>query len=216
MLLKLPSGLRIAITPLFPWESRNARLLRIRSSKAFHPDHVTTRLTLELLDNLLSNQACQSLLDVGCGCGILALAAARLGTPLVVGLDISAAAVKSSAENARNNGFEHCPLWFTGTLGAVKHQFDCITANLPYHVIWQIQEDLRRALKRGGHLILSGFHDIHWNHLYNKLTSFGYSLQSSRQGDRSFYGFPPSGSFTWMAADLVLNRAEAGQTEEGK
>jgi len=216
MLLKLPSGLKIAIPPLFPWESLKAQVLRIRSSRAFHPDHVTTRLTLALLDNLLSNRACQSLLDVGCGCGIFALAAARLGVPFVVGLDISAAAVKSSAENARNNGFEHCPLWFIGTLGAVKHQFDCITANLPYHVIRQIKEDLPRVLKRGGHLILSGFHDIHWNHLYNELTSLGYSLQSFRAGDRSFYGIPPSGSFTWMAADLVLNGAEAGQTEEGK
>jgi len=216
MLLRLPSGQKIAISPVFPWESRNLQILRIRSGRSFNPDHVTTRLSLALLDALLHHARCRSLLDVGCGCGILALAAARLGVPFVVGLDISVVAVKISAQNALDNSFDGCPLWFVGTLDAVDHQFDCITANLPYHVIGQIKDDLARVLKRGGHLILSGFHDIHWNQLYNEFTTMGYSLQASLTGDRSFYGAPPSGSFTWMAVDLVFNGAGAEQTEEGK
>lgn len=216
MFLTLPSGQKIAISPVLPWESRNPRILKVRSRGAFNPDHVTTRLSLALMDEVLHHTTCRSLLDVGCGCGILALAAARLGVPLVVGLDISAAAVKTSAKNARENGFHGCPLWFVGTLAAVDHQFDCIAANLPYHVIGQIKEDLARVLRKGGHLLLSGFHDIHWNQLYNEFTSMGYSLQASRTADRSFYGIPPSGSFTWMAVDLLLNAAEAEQTEEGK
>lgn len=216
MLLRLPSGQQIAIPPVLPWESRNPRILKVRSRGAFNPDHVTTRLSLALMDEVLHHTNCRSLLDVGCGCGILALAAARLGVPRVVGLDISAAAVKTSAKNALDNGFDGCPVWFVGTLAAVDHQFDCIAANLPYHVIGRIKEDLPRVLKRGGHLLLSGFHDIHWNQLYNELAPMGFSVRTSLAGDRSFYGVPPSGSFTWMAVDLLLNAAEAEQTEEGK
>lgn len=215
MLLRLKSGLRIAIPPIFPWESRNADLLKIHSARAFYPDHVTTRLCLDLLDSNITDGACRSLLDVGCGSGILALAAARLGVPLVVGFDIDIKAVRSSIQNAKANGLACNSLWFVGTSDVVTEGFDCVTANLPYHVICDILEDLSRLINSGGRLILSGFQDIHWGPLSRELANLGLSVKHLLSGDRSFYGIPPSGSFTWMAVLLISAAAEVGIQKEG-
>lgn len=212
MLLKFNSGLRIAISPIFPWESRRKELLRIRSPKAFNPDHVTTRLCLHLLDEQFNVASYQSLLDVGCGSGILALTAARLGVPLVVGFDTDVRAVRNSIENAKVNGLSANPHWFVGTSVVVRNSFDCIIANLPHAILCEVLEDVLCLLKPGGHLILSGFHDIHWTPLRDRLVSHGYSVRRQLCGDRSFFGVPPSGSFTWMAVLLESPEPETRPT----
>jgi len=50
----------------------------VRTAGAFHPAHVTTRMCLDLLDDQLQTHACKTLLDVGCGSGVLALTGAVL------------------------------------------------------------------------------------------------------------------------------------------
>ena len=64
--------------------------------------HATTRLCLELLQELPRG----SLLDVGCGSGVLAIAAGKLGFRPLVALDVDAQAVEATAANARANGVE--------------------------------------------------------------------------------------------------------------
>jgi ribosomal protein L11 methyltransferase len=64
--------------------------------------HPTTRLTLELLQELEP----ASLLDVGCGSGVLSIAAAKLGFAPVLGVDLDDAAVEATRTNARMNGVE--------------------------------------------------------------------------------------------------------------
>ena len=81
-----------------------AQILHVSSGEAFPPGHPTTRLCLDLLREALAAASVQSLLDVGCGAGLLSLAAAALGVPRVVGVDISQAAVQVTRENARDNG----------------------------------------------------------------------------------------------------------------
>ena len=215
MLLRLNSGLKIAISPIFPWESRNVDLLKIRSARAFYPDHVTTRLCLDLLDSNITDGGCTSLLDVGCGSGILALAAARLGVPFVVGFDIEVKAVRNSIQNAEANDLNCKSHWFVGTSNALTEGFDCVVANLPYQVICGILEDLSRLINYGGQLILSGFQDIDWAPLSKELANLGLSVKKVLSGDRSFYGIPPSGSFTWMAVLLISGSAEVCRNKEG-
>jgi ribosomal protein L11 methyltransferase len=81
-----------------PWES-----IVIDPGRAFGTgSHPTTRLTLELLQELAPG----SLLDIGCGSGVLSIAAAKLGFAPVVGIDVDEAAVEATRENARANGVE--------------------------------------------------------------------------------------------------------------
>lgn len=198
MIVRLPSGFKIAIPPVFFWESRSADL-EIRSKSAFYPDHVTSRLSLKLLEEYLTATPCRTLIDIGCGSGILALAAARLGVPMVAGLDIDPRAVAISKINALKNGLAEKSHWLVGTTSAVRGSFDCVMANLPYHVIYRVMDDLVRLLEPGGHLILAGFQDVEWSSVQAMLTSRSLEPASIYSGDLSFGGEPPSGSYTWMA-----------------
>ena len=88
-----------------PWEDVPAgpEAIVIDPGRAFGTGaHPTTRLSLELLQELDPG----SLLDVGCGSGILAIAAAKLGFAPVVAMDVDEIAVAVALENARANGVE--------------------------------------------------------------------------------------------------------------
>jgi ribosomal protein L11 methyltransferase len=81
-----------------PWEA-----ILVDPGRAFGTGaHPTTRLTLELLQELEPG----SFLDVGCGSGVLSIAAARLGFAPVLGIDLDEAAVEATLANARVNGVE--------------------------------------------------------------------------------------------------------------
>ena len=86
-----------------PWESppHDALAVVIDPGRAFGTgSHATTRLCLELLQEI----PCGSLVDVGCGSGVLAIAAARLGFAPVVGVDADPQAVEATTRNAAANG----------------------------------------------------------------------------------------------------------------
>jgi ribosomal protein L11 methyltransferase len=65
--------------------------------------HPTTQLCLELMEREYANQPPPCVIDVGCGSGILSIAAIKLGTPMVLGVDIDVGSVKNSRENADAN-----------------------------------------------------------------------------------------------------------------
>ncbi|GKT07463.1 50S ribosomal protein L11 methyltransferase [Desulforhabdus sp. TSK] len=198
MILRLPSGLTISIPPVLPWESRSAALT-IRSRSAFYPYHITSRLCLALLDHCIKTFHIRSLLDVGCGSGILAIAAAAMGVPFVVGLDIDARAITVSRDNAARNRLQVPPHWILGTVASLRAGFECVAANLPFDLLLETAADLKRLLLPEGHLVLSGFHDIHFHGVQQNILAEELRIEKWSSGDLSFGELPPSGSYTWMA-----------------
>jgi len=99
------SGGRLGVRP--PWESPPAGVdidLVIDPGQAFGTGaHATTRLCLELMLEV-AGPASGSFLDLGCGSGVLAIAAARLGWAPVAAVDFDPLAVEATCENARANG----------------------------------------------------------------------------------------------------------------
>ncbi|MCI1955131.1 MAG: 50S ribosomal protein L11 methyltransferase [Oscillospiraceae bacterium] len=120
--------------------------------------HETTRLCMEFLEETVT-PGC-SMLDVGCGSGILSVAGLLLGAGRAVGVDIDPLAVKTAAQNAERN---HVADRFTGICGSltekVEGKFDVVAANIVADVILQLARDIEKFLAPGAVFLVSGIID---------------------------------------------------------
>lgn len=117
--------------------------------------HPTTGLALAALVDAVGPSS--SVLDVGCGSGILAVAAARLGASRVVAVDLDPAAVAVTRANAARNHVGGLVETRTGTVEAVAEQFGTVVANLGgSRVVVDLAGALAARLAPGGRLIVSG------------------------------------------------------------
>ncbi|WP_298095289.1 50S ribosomal protein L11 methyltransferase [uncultured Campylobacter sp.] len=155
--------------------------------------HESTNMCLALLSELA--RAGMSALDVGCGSGILSIAMKKLGAK-VSACDTDEQAVAATQQNAEKNGVQIDKIWL-GSVSSLKEQslsataqpqFDLIVANIIADVILILSADLKKALKPGGKLVLSGilekykdrieqaFSDLNFVHMkkQNEWLSFVY------------------------------------------
>ena len=113
--------------------------------------HPTTRLCLEWLERSVTPGL--SVLDYGCGSGILAIASARLGAAEVVGVDIDEQAVIASRSNAERNGVS---ARFQDSGRELNGQFDLVVANILANPLKVLAPAICGHVRRGGRLALSG------------------------------------------------------------
>ena len=119
--------------------------------------HPTTRSCLEQLERLVAPGA--SVLDFGCGSGILSIAASKLGASSVLGVEADSSAVRVAKQNARENGVQHNVLVVEGTLPRPEARpgaFDVAVANISAKVVSEASTELVKAVKPGGVVIASG------------------------------------------------------------
>lgn len=116
--------------------------------------HPTTRLCLQWLDEHL--RPGDTVIDYGCGSGILAIAAARLGAAGVVGVDIDPQAVASAADNARINGVA---IDVRATTAATPAPADVVVANILSSPLKVLAPLLAGLVRPGGSLVLAGLLD---------------------------------------------------------
>jgi ribosomal protein L11 methyltransferase len=129
-------------------------------------NHETTRLCCERIvagatrrkEQGAGNVENCRVLDAGCGSGILALSAARLGFGEVAGFDNDPEAVRVSGENAALNGLADAVKFFTGDLvsGLAGRQAELVLANIQADVLVRFAPELLGAVAPGGELVLSG------------------------------------------------------------
>ncbi len=171
----------------------------VRPGEAFPPGHPTTRLCLDLLRAALAGSRAGSLVDVGCGAGVLGLAAAALGVPRVVGVDIARRAARATRENARQNGLAGQLAVVQGSTECLQGPFDLVAANLPWEVQVGKVSELNRLTAPGGRLILSGFRDSQESLLLESYKKLGRSLKQRAIKIFRHPEAPPDLSFNWVA-----------------
>ncbi|MEG0614420.1 MAG: 50S ribosomal protein L11 methyltransferase [Oscillospiraceae bacterium] len=158
-------GKKLAVKP--SWEnfenSENRLILEIDPASSFGTgQHHTTRLCLELLENYVKSG--DKVLDIGCGSGILSIAAVLLGAKSVYAVDIEENSAKTAVENAEKNGIFADK--FTASCGNILTDnalvekigsgYDLISANIVADVLIAMSDLFGKFLKPNGILIMSG------------------------------------------------------------
>ncbi len=115
--------------------------------------HATTALCLEWLDEI--DLTGRTLLDYGCGSGVLAIAGLKLGCPAATAMDIDPQAVIATRQNAAANDVDQ-KLLVTGSPDGIEGQFDVVVANILAGPLAQFADSITSLLARGGMLALSG------------------------------------------------------------
>jgi len=177
----LPVGERLMICP--SWETADpggrARL-RLDPDAAFGTGtHATTQLCLNLLEAYITPDC--AFLDVGCGSGILSIAAALLGAGSVTGVDIDPVAVKTARENAEINGISRFRFDEGDLTRTVSGTFDVIAANIVADVIVALCPDIPGFLKPGGVFICSGVIDSRADEVAAALAGAGLAVPERRE-----------------------------------
>ena len=162
----IPIGEKLMILPAWIEPTDKQRIpIKIDPSMAFGTGtHPTTQLCLALLEKHLT--AGDAVIDIGCGSGILSIAAVKLGASKVVAVDIDQAAIRSTRENAALNGVAEQIDSGVGSLWEILigyyslRRAPLVLANILAPVIMRMfGEGLSDTIKNGGKIILSGILD---------------------------------------------------------
>ncbi|MCC6273403.1 MAG: 50S ribosomal protein L11 methyltransferase [Deltaproteobacteria bacterium] len=159
-----PFALLPASVPGGPWtvdprgttpQRRDPKTLYIEAGLAFGTGtHTTTRLAAEFLAEAMIKFGADSVLDLGCGTGILAMVARKLGAKRIVAVDNDPEALAVAKENFRRNGVRGIAL--RTDLEKVSGRFPMIVSNIGLNVLVELQSSLVRKLVPSGLLILTG------------------------------------------------------------
>jgi ribosomal protein L11 methyltransferase len=146
---------RVEIAP--PGAAAATGAVRLLDTPAFGSGrHPTTRMCLEILDELTRTDVPHAVLDVGTGSGVLALAALALGVPRVLGIDTDPAAVRAARDNARLNGVADRFEVTEGGPDVLSGTWPLVLANVLAAPLVEMAPALARRVGRHGQLVLSG------------------------------------------------------------
>lgn len=136
-------------------------------------EHESTRICLTLLEKTVKGG--ESVIDVGCGSGILAAAALKLGAGCADACDIDPIAVKAAGENAARNGVNVRVV--QGSIGeCARGKYDIILANITADVLISMSKDFKEHVKGGGALIMSGVINARSSQVEQAVSDAGFTL----------------------------------------
>lgn len=177
----MPIGEKLLIQPL--WEDMKEEktdrcVLKIEPGLAFGTGtHDTTRLCLQTLEKYVSEG--KSVLDIGCGSGILSIASLLFGADKAVGVDIDPLAVKTAKENGVTNGFDEPKLTvLQGDLcDKVSGKYDIVVANIVADVIIMFCENVAKFMKEDSVFITSGIIDTRESDVLAAFEKYGFKVK---------------------------------------
>jgi len=175
----MPIGEKLLIRPTWEdeYDAGGRKVLHIEPGLAFGTgSHPTTKLCLETLEKYVNSSS--KVLDIGCGSGILSIAALLLGAKSAFGVDIDRLAVKTALSNAKENGFE--PPVFNAAEGnlsdKVSGKYNLIAANIVADIIMEFNKDVGEFLDDDGVYITGGIIDCRKDEVVNSFKQNGFDI----------------------------------------
>nr|WP_315024326.1 50S ribosomal protein L11 methyltransferase [uncultured Aminipila sp.] len=178
---------RIVIKPtweVYEKQSEDELIIEIDPGMAFGTGtHETTTLCIKLLEKYTDQD--DAVLDVGCGSGILSIAAALLGIKNILGVDIDPVAVNVSKENVELNGFSDVVKIQYGDLTkGIDYKADVVVANLMADLVMTLSCDVAKHLKGKGIFISSGILIEKQEQVSESIKNNGFEIvEALEQGD---------------------------------
>ena len=178
-------GEKIVVKPI--WEEYEAKdgelVVDLDPGMAFGTGtHETTRMCIQALERYVKEES--TVFDVGCGSGILAIAAAKLGAKLAVGVDLDPVAVESSIENIGYNNLNNIEILHGNLVEVIDGKADIVVANILAEIICILTDDVKRVLKDGGIFITSGIIHDRVDMVCEKLEATGFEvIEKNRDGE---------------------------------
>ena len=175
----MPIGKKLLIRPTWEdeYDPQGRTVLHIEPGLAFGTDsQPTTKLCLETLENYISENS--TVLDIGCGSGILSIASLLLGAKSAFGVDIDKLAVKTALKNAKENGFE--PPVFKAVNGnlsdKVTGKYNVIVANIVADIIMDFNKEVGHFLDKDGVYITGGIIDSRKDEVIYSFEQNGFKI----------------------------------------
>lgn len=175
----MPIGKKLLIRPTWEdeYDPQGRTVLHIEPGLAFGTgSHPTTKLCLETLENYINENS--TVLDIGCGSGILSIASLLLGAKSAFGVDIDKLAVKTALENAKENGFE--PPVFKAVNGnlsdKVTGKYNVIVANIVADIIMDFNKEVGHFLDKDGVYITGGIIDSRKDEVIYSFEQNGFEI----------------------------------------
>ena len=161
--------------------------LKIDAGAAFGTGHHGTTVgCLEAFDRLLETETFEKVLDVGCGTGVLAIAAAKTGSPIAVGTDIDEPSARIANENAEINDAK-CDFYFADGLSdpriAQHLPYDLVFANILAAPLVELAPEIGAALRPGGVAILSGLLRTQEERVLEAYLPLGFAVEQTIHHD---------------------------------
>ena len=192
-----PFALTPAIVVRPPWATYapkdGERVLVLEPGRAFGTGlHATTTLVARSLDKYRELLSGTTVLDVGCGSGILSFVALLLGAERAVALDNDAEVLDTVLENAERNGLRPRLEAFAGVVSDVRGTFPWVLANIESRILDPIAEELASRVAPGGRLVLSGILVNEEDWMVKRFTALSRTLtvvdttRMETGGDRAF------------------------------
>lgn len=170
-------------------------VLRIDPGPCFGSgSHPSTRMILAALDRRPPGPE-DRVLDVGCGSGILSVAAARLGARSVTAIDIDFAAVEATTTNAEANDVAYRATASVTSLREVVGRFDLALVNVTAAVQAELGPDVCRRVRPGGRILIAGLLPGQWRHVERAYRGAVVVARSELDG--------------WEGLELTVTAAEA-------
>lgn len=172
-------GNKIVIKPMWEEykEKENDIVIELDPGMAFGTgEHETTKMCIEALEKYVKPDS--NVFDVGCGSGILAIAAAKLGAKKAIGVDLDPVAVESAKENVGLNNLDNIEILEGNLIEVIDEKADIVVANILAEIICILTEDVSRVLNPGGLFITSGIIHERVDMVCKKLESCNFTVET--------------------------------------